>query len=179
MRLVMKLTILAVMIATAAPTVFAGDSASALKKELQKGMNSYAAAFKKMDVAAVEKIIRKYFAPDFYQTDANGNKSTLEDWINQTKQHMKMTKKVESIAVTVHTLKLSGDSASTTESMKAALIIVNPNDPSKTARLSVDANWQAIYKKVNGKWMAMSAKATGEKFLLNGKPWNPANPQQR
>ena len=172
MKLTVKCLLLSLLITAATAASLTQDEA-AVKKYIQGGMDEYSAMFKKKDAAGVERVIRKYFASSYFEVDPKGNKTTVQDVIDHTKMNIGMTKSVESFSVTVKSVKLSGNTATTSESMRGVLVIVSPMDPKKTAKLGIDSTWTTTYTKTGNKWMATQGKILTQKMTLNGKPWDP------
>lgn len=146
------------------------DETSDFKAGIQKEMAKYVAAIKAKDVAGMEKVLRANFAPEFKDTDKTGRVTKLQQTIASMKANIAGLKSVQSAILKVESAKVANGKATTTEHfiLKATIGSMDPKNPKKTSKLSVDSQWTATYVKRNGKWQCLSSKTIKETDTIDG-----------
>jgi hypothetical protein len=137
-------------------------------------MGKYVSAFSRKDMAAIEKIVKENFADDFVDVDVRGMKRTRQQWLEQMRMQVQMTKSVQKCLLKVGSVKVSGAGATSLETMDLVATIPNMADPKKTSKLEVKASWVGTYAKRNGKWWCVKSVGKTEVVKIDGKPLNPA-----
>ncbi len=145
------------------------QDANAVKAVIQKEMNGYVAAMKQRDAKAVEKFILANFAPEFKDTDMRGTSRNRQETIDAVHSNISMLKSVKSMTLTITTIKVTGNKATTTERMVLDATITGIADPAKPSSLKVDSTWNGTYVKKGAKWLCTASKTVKEKVLIDGK----------
>lgn len=161
-----RLVFLGLAVFALAPAI---QNASAVKASIQKEMNGFAAAIKKKDAAAIEKIFLANFSPEFKDTDTKGRTRNRQQSIDAMKMNIGALQSVKSIKLDVVTLKLTGNKATTTERMAMDAVIGPMGQGTKPSTLKVDSSWNGTYVKKGNKWVCVLSKATKESVLIDGK----------
>jgi len=145
------------------------DDPAAVKASIQKEMNGYVSAMKKKDLKVVEKFILANFTPEFKDTDSLGKVRTRQETLDLMKQNIAQLKSVDKMELSITSIKVAGNTATTSEHMVLEATIPSA-EPTKTSKLSVDSIWIGTYVKKGAKWLCTTSKTTKEKVLIDGKP---------
>ena len=152
-----------------AVSAMAGEAENRLKAHINAQFKGFVAAFKKKDMAGVEAKIRGFFHKDFLNTDPQGKVMNLEEMIATEKQHMAGMRSIQEISLKLPKVKVYGvNSARTTEEFRLYATISLPDNPDKVSKLKVVSKGTSEYRKVYGRWMAHSSKASSEQVWIDG-----------
>lgn len=148
----------------------AAQDVNAVKATIQKEMAGYVNAMKKRDGKLVEKFILANFTQDFKDTDMRGQSRNRNQTIEAVHANISMLKSVKSMSLTITSIKVNGNRATTTEQMVLDATISGIADRTKTSTLKVDSTWTGTYVKTGSKWLCNSSKTVKEKVVIDGKP---------
>lgn len=145
------------------------ESPAEVKAAIQKQMSAYANAIKVKNIVQVESVIKANFTADFKDTDTKGTIRNREQTIQAMRANVSSLKTVNNVKLTIDSIKLTGDKATTTEHFILDATMTNPADMKKTAVLKVDSTWTGSYVQKGGKWLCISSKAIKETVTIDGK----------
>lgn len=145
------------------------ESPAEVKAAIQKQMSAYANAIKAKNIVQVESVIKANFTADFKDTDTRGTIRNREQTIQAMRANVSALKTVNNVKLTIDSIKLAGDKATTTEHFILDATMTNPTDMKKTSVLKVDSSWTGSYVKKGGKWLCVSSRAIKETVTVDGK----------
>lgn len=147
------------------------------KKMVQAGMKEYISAFKRRDWKGVERVYAKFFSRDYREVRPDGTVMDYKKGLEQMRQNMRMTRRVDHIDLKLLTFQVKGNEAVSKEQFTLKAIVMDFADPKKTAKMDFSATWTGMYRKINGRWMVTGNKNSKETMKINGKPFPPAPPR--
>lgn len=164
----MKRINLSLMAVFALATVALADEAATLKKWMQDGMNATAKAVMKKDMASAEKQIRASFAKDYKGTDSQGRTVSLEEWLKEMKTQVSMTKRIDKMNLSVKSIKVTGNKATSEEATEIVMVMDNPQTK-KEMQIRILQSSESKLEKRSGKWWVVASKDKSTKTWVDGK----------
>lgn len=150
-------------------------NAEGLKHKIARVNKEVAAAIKRKDLAAFERIVRANTTSDF-QYSENGQKMGFDQMLGEMKQSFGMMKRViVAKAVSSH-IAVHGDMATSSTSHHIVATMAGPDH--KTHRMDMAGVSADTYKKEGGAWKLASMTWGAQTMKMDGKKINPQQMMQ-
>ena len=116
------------------------------------------------------------FAPSYINTDTHGKTNTLAEAKQGAAHLLQMTQSISSHSL-VESATRSGSTATVVVQQKINMVLVNPQDSGETAAVATIAVSRDTWVKTPAGWRETFSKTLSENDTLNGKPFDPSQPQ--
>jgi ketosteroid isomerase-like protein len=146
------------------PLAAAPDNSADAKKAI-------VAAYQKMDAAIAKKdakTVLAYHMTDYYSTDAKGKKTTYAQLEQMAPMLFSMMRSAKQ-KTTVAKVTSKGDQAVARVSIHAEIVLPDPQDAQKTAKLVADETSDETWVKKGGEWKLSRSKRIKSRQTVNGK----------
>ncbi len=140
-----------------------------LKRTVDSAFSKVAVAFKKKDQAAVDKLMRMFLSRDYVGIAIDGSKRNLAQTMAQMRQHLKTSKSISRMTMSVSNVKVTGTKGTATGEFNLTGVIHNDKARGKTSKLRVWEKSKDEYRKVNGRWMLVKSATLDGKVWIDGK----------
>jgi hypothetical protein len=166
---------LTLLLGLATTTIAFATPASELKASVEANFAKMTAAFRANDAKMYRQFADGYLAKNFVQVDTSGVKQDREKQIQLDLLHMAMLRHIQGMTISVRNVTVNGDAGHTIEEFNVTASAKVPKDSSGVApgsRAGSVKIWsiqESTYRRINGKWMAVLSKTTGQKIWVDGK----------
>jgi len=109
------------------------------------------------------------YTPDYYAISKKGKKTSLAELKESIKGIVAAAKTIKA-STTVQKIVLKGNEAIVTTKEHTELFLVNPQDPSQTAKIVADDTSEHTWVKSAKGWLLKKARNLTSKATMNGQP---------